>query len=239
MNQSYSRDPLREDNHEPIKGLVWKYGNRVLLELTLACKTYCPFCTRKRKVGKDRQYYLTKKELNNIFLFIKKNKKINEVMISGGDPVMVPDYLKITLKELNKIENVKVIRIHTKAPEFLNFKVDKKPIYVSMHLNRMEEINEKAILKLRKAGAIMLSQTVFVKSLNDKVGVLEKLFSRLIELGVRPYYIYHCDNVVGLEKYQVEIEKEKKIMRILRKRMSGLACPTHVMDSSRGKVVLL
>lgn len=234
-----SRDPLLEDNFEVIKGLVWKYGNRVLIEITLACVNYCPYCTRIRKVCEKNKYYLSKVDLDNIINFIKNNKKINEVIISGGDPVMVPDYLKYILNKLEKTEQVKIVRIHTKFPELIDLELIKnfkKQLYILIHVDKYEDINEKAIKKIRSLGISMFSQSVFVKGLNDNSDILAKIFTKLIEIGVKPYYIYHCDNVAGLEKYRVNLKKERQIMRELREKISGLAYPIHIVDTARQKI---
>jgi KamA family protein len=242
MNQKYKNDPLDEDKYEVIKGLVWKYSNRVLLEITLACVNYCSYCTRIRKVCEKNKYYLSKIDLNNIVNFIKNNKKINEVIISGGDPVVVPDYLELVLKEIEKINHIKIIRIHTKSPGLINLdliKNYKKQLYILIHVDRCEDIDEKAIKKIRSLGISMFSQSVFVKGLNDNSDILTKMFTKLIEIGVKPYYIYHCDNVLGLEKFQVPLEREKKILRRVKKNISGLALPVHIVDSVAEKIIVV
>jgi len=244
MIQKYCNDPLMEEKCEVVKGLVWKYPKRVLLELTLACNSYCKFCTRKRKVNDNNKYYLTKEELDNILSYIKKHKDINEVIISGGDPVVVPDYLLYVLKKLNDIKNIKVIRIHTKSPELIKNEVlaqiknQNSPVYLGIHINKASEINTETLKKMKKAGFILFSQSVFIKGLNDEIEILVELFTKLIENGVRPYYIYHCDNVSGFQQFQVSIKKEKEIMKEVRNKISGLACPFHVKDCEKEKVIL-
>lgn len=244
MNQKYNNDPLLEDKHEVIKGLIWKYGTRVLFELTLSCDSYCCYCCRIRKVGAGKQYYLSKKEIDLIIDYIAINKDINEVIISGGDPLIVPDYLEYVLKKLNNLKNVTVIRIHTKAYWLAKnnwlrlIKKQRQPIYICIHFNKATEIDAKSLNKLRKAGAILLSQSVFIKGLNDNVEVLAKLFTKLLENGVKPYYIYHCDDVKGLEKFQISIEKETEILKEVKKKISGLALPLHVVDTATEKIIV-
>jgi len=241
MKQKYNNDPLQEDKYEVIKGLVWKYSNRVLLEITLACITYCPYCTRIRKVCEKNKYYLSRLELNNIVSFIKRNKKINEVIISGGDPVATPDYLEFILKEIEKINHIKIVRINTKFPGLINLDLIKdyrKQLYILIHVDKYEDIDEKAIKKIRSLGISMFSQSVFIKDLNDNSDILVKIFTKLIEIGVKPYYIYHCDDVKGLEKFQVSIEKETEILQEVRKRISGLALPLHVVDTVTEKIIV-
>lgn len=243
----YFKDPLLEDKFIKTKGLVHKYPKRVLIELNNTCPIYCPFCTRKRITFLEEKWQLSEKDLNNILVYLTDNKKINEVIISGGDPLMSPDKLIWLLKKLERLENIKVIRIHTRMPitvpkeineKIFDFLNDfKKIVYMSIHCELASEISENSIevfKKLRKAGVILYSQSVFLKGINDSVEKLEELFEKLLELGVRPYYIYRCDPVVGLEKFVVPLEKEKEIMTELRKRISGLAYPTYVIDTPMG-----
>ena len=240
-------DPLMEENFTKMKGLVFKYPKRVLIELNNICPVYCQFCTRKRETFKKNKWELTNEEVKNILNFLENNQEINEVIISGGDPLMSPTLLINLLKKIEKQTSIKIIRIHTRMPittpkqisqeifDFLdNFN---KTVYLSIHCNLAEEITNESIVvfnKFRKAGLILYSQSVFLKGINDSVEKLENLFEKLLELGIRPYYIYRCDSVVGLEKFIVSFEKEKEIMTELRKRISGLACPAYVIDSPQG-----
>lgn len=240
-------DPLMEEKFTKMKGLIFKYPKRVLIELNNICPVYCQFCTRKRETFKKNKWELTNEEVKNILNFLENNQEINEVIISGGDPLMSPALLIDLLKKIEKQTNIKIIRIHTRMPIttpkqisqdifdfFNNFK---KIIYLSIHCNLVEEITDESVVvlnKFRKAGIILYSQSVFLKGINDSVEKLEKLFEKLLENGVRPYYIYRCDLVIGLEKFIVSFEKEKEIMTELRKKISGLACPTYVIDSPKG-----
>ncbi len=240
-------DPLMEEHFTKMKGLVFKYPKRVLIELNNICPVYCQFCTRKRKTFKKIKWELTKEETKNILDFLKNNLEINEVIISGGDPLVSPVLLINLLNKLEKQKNIKVIRIHTRMPITTPKKINqnifdflkkyKKIVYLSIHCNLANEITNESVAvfnKFRKSGVILYSQSVFLKGINDSVEKLEELFEKLLELGVRPYYIYRCDPVVGLENFIVPFEKEKEIMTELRKRISGLACPTYVIDSPNG-----
>jgi len=240
-------DPLMEEKFVKTKGLIYKYPKRVLIELNNICPIYCEFCTRKRKTFLEEKWQLTKKELENILIFLEKNKEIREVVISGGDPLMSPKELFFLLKKLEWLENIKIIRIHTRVPITAPKKIDdnvfdflndfKKVIYLSIHCDSVQELNNdnaKILEKFRKTGVILYSQTVFLKGINDSAEKLEELFEKLLELGVRPYYIYRCDPIIGAEKFTVPLEKEKEIMTELRKRISGLACPTYVIDTPMG-----
>lgn len=243
----FLNDPLMEESFTKKHGLVYKYSGRVLVELNNICANYCPFCTRKRETFQKEKWELNKNDLSNIFDFLDKKSEIKEVIISGGDPLMSPTLLMNFLTDLEKRKQIKIIRIHTRMPIVAPLKINKiifkflktykKIIYLSLHCNLVEEIDDectKMIKKLRKLGLILYSQTVFLKGINDSVEKLQKLFEKLLELGIRPYYLYRCDQVVGLEKFVVPFEKEKEIMTELKKRMSGLACPTYVIDSPEG-----
>ena len=240
---SFLTDPLREDKFTIMKGLVYKYPGRVLLELNNICSLYCPFCTRKRQMFSKNKWQLKKEEIENILKFIDQNIEIKEIIISGGDPLMSPALLIYLLKSLERKDIIKIIRIHTRMPitapnkikhnVFTFLKNYKKTVYLSIHCNLVEEISQETIeviSNLKKSGVILYSQSVFLKGINDSVEKLQSLFEKLLELGVRPYCIYRCDRVVGLEKFIVSSKKEKEILIELRKRISGLASPIYVID---------
>jgi len=243
----FLNDPLMEEKFIKIRGLIYKYSKRVLIELNNICPIYCQFCTRKRKTFLEKKWQLNKKELECILVFLGENKEIREVIISGGDPLMSSKELIFLLKKIEGLKNIKVIRIHTRMPITAPKKIDddifnalsdiKKSVYLSIHCNLVEEISNESVEileKFKKTGVILYSQSVFLRGINDSVEKLEKLFEKLLELGVRPYYIYHCDPVLGAEKFMVSFKKEKEIMTELRKRISGLACPLYVIDVPMG-----
>lgn len=241
-------DPLLEDNFIKTKGLVHKYPNRVLIELTLTCASYCRFCTRRRMVSDLKKLKVTPKDIDRMVFYLTENPQINEVIFSGGDPLTAPFLLELALKKINKIPNIKIIRIHTRVPvsnpslikaDFYQTlaKIKNKPIYLSIHFEHPDEITAKTkniIQKLHQAGAILLSQTVFLKDINDDYETLYLLFTKLSELGIRPYYIYRCDPVRGIEHFIVPFDKELEIMTKLRSNLSGIACPTYVIDTPNG-----
>jgi len=240
-------DPLMEEKFIKVKGLIYKYPKRVLIELNNICPIYCQFCTRKRKTFLEKKWQLNKKELEDILVFLGESEEIREVIISGGDPLMSPNKLIFLLKKMEGLKNIKIIRIHTRMPITTPRKINddifnvlnnlKKIVYLSIHCNVVEEISDESVEvleKFRRIGVILYSQSVFLRGINDSVEKLEKLFEKLLELGVRPYYIYHCDPVVGAEKFIVSFKEEKEIMTELRKRISGLACPTYVIDAPMG-----
>lgn len=240
-------DPLLEEKYEKIKGLIHKYRNRVLILLTLTCASYCRFCTRRRKVSDIEKGRLSKADIKKMIAYCLKHPEIKEVIFSGGDPLTVPELLIFSLKAFSRLPQIKVIRIGTRAPvsqpSLVNQKLlqtikkIKQPVYVGIHFEHPDELTPQTIRaceKLRKAGAILFSQSVFLKGINDSFKTLYQLFSRLIEIGVRPYYLYRCDPVSGIGHFRVPFEKEIKIATQLRKKLSGLAWPTYVIDTPFG-----
>jgi len=243
MITQISNDPMCETNAYIGVGIIQKFENRVVVELTLRCAKYCQFCYRKWKVG-SKGVVLEKKDLKNIGEILKKNSRINEVIISGGDPLTEPNLLVYFLRLLEKIKTVKIIRIHTRLPivkpQLMSEKVlkqiykCKKPVYVSLHVNKADELSKKAIkaiTKLKRARAILYSQSVMLAGINDSPIVLAALFEKLLAVGVRPYNIYHCNRVKGIEHFIVPLKKEISIMTELKGKISGLAYPTLIVDA--------
>jgi len=240
-------DPLLEDQFEKTKGLIHKYENRALILLTLTCASYCRFCTRRRRVSDIEKGAITKADIKNMSAYLQLHPEIKELIFSGGDPFTVPKTLKYALKVFSKLPQIKIIRIGTRTPvanpRFVSkgilsaIKKSKKPIYVMIHFEHPDEVNKrtiKACLRLRKSGAMLFSQSVFLKGINDSYEILYNLFSRLVEIGVKPYYLYRCDPVKGIEHFRVSFEKEIEIATRLRKNLSGLACPLYVIDTPNG-----
>jgi lysine 2,3-aminomutase len=237
------KDIFEEDKITPVKGLIRRYKDRVLLELTLKCPVECDFCYRKWKKGQCREK-LTNNDVDEMVKYVLKNKEIKEIIFSGGEPLTEISLLKYAFDKFSQLDQIKVFRIHTRAPvtapklvskSFLNIFENKykQIIYLSIHVNHFDELNsevESVIKKIRQTGVILYSQSVFLKGINDSVKDLEKLFSRLVELGVRPYNIYQCNRIEGIEKYIVPIEKEIEIMTELRKKISGFCCPNLIID---------
>ena len=265
-NLGKNTDPLKEEKKSPMKGLIHRYPNRVLILLTLNCAAYCRFCFRRRIVSDIEKGVLNNSDLDKIVSYIersekqgsgakrtgsyiKKHPKIKEVIISGGDPLTQPEILGKFLKKIILLKQIKVIRIGTRLmvsnPKQINSNilrvlqlVKKQSLYLLLHFEHPDELTlktKKAIKKLHSTGAILLSQSVFLKGINDKVSVLEKLFEELTALGVRPYYILHNDEPEGTKHFTVDFKKEIKIMTELRQRLSGLACPMYVYDDPNGK----
>lgn len=241
-------DPLLEDAFTKTRGLVHKYQNRVLVLLALTCASYCRFCTRRRMVSDLEKGYLTTKDIDKMIAYITKHPLINEVIFSGGDPLTVPVLLAYAVKKMSLLPQIKIIRIHTRVPvshpklitpKILQIfkEISRQPLYLSIHFEHPDELTPEtiaAVKKIRKTGAILLSQSVFLKGVNDSYPILLKLFTLLSQVGIRPYYIYHCDPVVGAKHFIVPLKKEIAIMTKLRTNLSGIACPNFVIDTPNG-----
>ncbi|MDO8683829.1 MAG: KamA family radical SAM protein [Armatimonadota bacterium] len=241
-------DPLLEEQCEPVRGLVHKYHNRVLCLLTAQCASYCRFCTRRRMVSDIEKGRMAHEDIDRWVEYLAERPEVTEVILSGGDPFVAPiELFTYALKTLSELPSIKVIRVGTRvvvsAPELLTEdKLDilrgvRQPLYIGINFEHPDELTEatiEAVGKLRKAGAILYSQTVFLKNVNDDYDTLYALFTRLVEIGVRPYYIYRCDPVAGIDHFRVDFKKERAIMTRLRRNLSGLAYPTYVIDTPFG-----
>lgn len=242
------KDPLLEDESTKVRGLVHKYSNRVLILLTMSCAAYCRFCTRRRIVSDINGGLVTRSDISNMEKYLLSHTEINEVVISGGDPLTAPKLLIFALNKISKLPQIKILRIHTRipvsnpkllTPEILKTikSINNKPVYISVHFEHPDELTPQtinAIKKLHQAGAILLSQSVFLKGVNDSYSILYELFSTLATIGIRPYYIYRCDPVKGAEHFIVPFEKEIEIMTKLRSNLSGVACPLYCIDTPNG-----
>lgn len=237
-----------EDEHELVRGLIHKYENRVLCLLTAECAAYCRFCTRRRMVSDIERGAVKEEDIGRWVDYLQEHPEVKEVILSGGDPFVVPSALfRFSVERISSVPSIKVLRIGTRvpvtAPELVNEeKLEvisslRQPVYIGIHFEHPAELTEAtidAVVRLRRAGAILYSQTVFLSGINDDYETLHELFSRLTEIGVRPYYIYRCDPVAGAGHFRADFAKERRIMTALRKNLSGLACPTYVIDTPRG-----
>lgn len=239
-------DPLKEEAYSPLPGLVHRYPDRVLLYVSNVCASYCRFCTRKRKVGFN---YVTLKEsdLKPAMRYIRQRKGIRDVIISGGDPLMLSDRrLERYLKQLRRISHVEIIRIDTRAPSTLPQRITPKlcdmlsryaPLYLLTHFNHPKEITreaKEACRRLADAGLALGNQSVLLRGVNDSARTLKKLGEELLKIRVRPYYLYIPDAVLGTHHFRVPIRKALKIMRSLIGHTSGLAVPQLIIDLEHG-----
>ncbi len=255
-NNVLPNDPLGEEVlFSPVKGIVHKYPNRVLWKTTYRCAAHCRFCTRIRQIGSS-EGDLDDADIMSALCYIKSHPEIDDVILSGGDPLVVPQTSMRIIAGLRNIPSVQVVRMGTRLPIHspksigsphtkLVFKelracADNFQTYILIHVNHPDELDYEvvdAIRTIRAYGFPVLSQTVFLKTVNDKEEVLEELFRELYYMGVTPYYIYRCDYVRGLEHFVCDIELERKIMTALHKRMSGIALPRYIVDvEGMGKI---
>jgi lysine 2,3-aminomutase len=245
-------DPLLEEKHEMVRGLVHKYHNRALIKVSWLCAAHCRFCTRIRQIGNPAGT-LEAGDIDQIANYLHAHPEIDDVILSGGDPFFTPVLSKSVLEMLQPIASVKVLRIGTRMPfqapeaflqngvlkllETVRKLAEQRPFYILLHIEHPHELTpetEQVIAMLRQLPVSLLSQTVFLRGINDDIDTLETLFRRLYHLGVIPYYLYRCDAVHGLESYRCDPEQEKQIARELRNRLSGIACPLFVDDQENG-----
>jgi lysine 2,3-aminomutase len=239
-------DALSEDAHSPVPGLVHRYPDRVLMLVTTQCASYCRFCTRSRMVGDPHAQFSTKQYEAQI-AYIAAHPQIRDVLISGGDPLTLPQkVLEKLLARLREIQHVEIIRIGTRVPVFLPQRVTEDltamlrryhPLWMNIHFNHPKEITpevEAALARLANAGIPLGSQTVLLAGINDCPNVMRELVHRLVQNRVRPYYIYQCDLVHGAGHFRTPVAKGMEIIEALRGHTSGFAVPTFVIDAPEG-----
>lgn len=241
-----SWDPIGDNVHTPVKGIVHRYPDRCLLTPVLVCPVYCRFCFRKEKVS-DGSQTLTPEQLNTAFDYISKHKEIWEVILTGGDPLILkPAILKRIIDQLNQIDHVEIIRIHTRVPVVDSSRVTsemiaalkaKKPVYVLLHANHPKEFTPQAAsacAMLVDAGIPMLSQTILLKDLNDDIETLSTLMRCFLKNRIKPYYLHHTDLARGTQHFRSTIARGQALMKQLRGRFSGMCQPTYVLDIPGG-----
>jgi lysine 2,3-aminomutase len=248
-----SADPLEEQEDMPVPGLVHRYPDRALLMVTTACASYCRHCTRKRVAGK-RETSISPSRLEQVADYLTAHPEISDVILSGGDPLtMSTGALEAVISRIRSIESVQVIRIGTRVPVVLPMRITDDlinmlrkyhPIWLNMHFNHPVELTKsatEACAKLADAGIPLGNQTVLLRGVNDDPKIIEQLCRGLVRLRVRPYYLYQCDLVSGIEHFRTPLTKGIEIMEYLRGRISGIAIPNFVVDTPHGggKIPLL
>jgi lysine 2,3-aminomutase len=239
-------DPLHEDKDSPVPGITHRYPDRVLFHVSNVCSMYCRHCTRKRKVG-DVDHIPSKDVIKKGVEYIKNHPEVRDVLLSGGDPLMLnDDYLDWILGEVRSIEHVEVIRIGSRMPVVLPYRITdslvevlKKhgTIWLNTHFNHPREITDssrKALKKLADAGIPLGNQSVLLADVNDCPRIMKKLVHELVKNRVRPYYLYQCDLSEGLEHFRTFVGKGIEIIESLRGHTSGFAVPTYVIDAPGG-----
>ncbi|MGH6726519.1 MAG: lysine-2,3-aminomutase-like protein [Pseudolabrys sp.] len=241
-------DPIGDDAHSPVEGIVHRYPDRVLLKLNAVCAVYCRFCFRREMVGPGKARALSAAALARSLGYIRGRPEIWEVILTGGDPlVLSPRRLRAVMRDLATIDHVKVLRIHTRVPvaeparvtaELVRaIKVRGKPTYVAVHINHSRELapaTRAACARLADAGIPLLAQSVLLAGVNDTPQVMGELMRALVECRIKPYYLHHADLAPGTAHLRTDIATGRDLMRSLRGRLSGLCQPAYVLDIPGG-----
>jgi lysine 2,3-aminomutase len=245
-------DSLDEDADSPVPNITHRYPDRALFLVSPVCASYCRFCTRRRKVGDPEKIPLNQYE--SAFEYIRQHSEIRDVILSGGDPMMLSDRrLEYIFQRLREIPHVEIIRIGSRitshlperiTPEFCEMVQKYHPVYMNTHFNHPRELTPTVVAaldRLSKAGIPLGCQTVLLRGVNDDVDVMKELMHALLRARVRPYYLYMADQVAGGEHFRTTVQKGLEIVKALRGWTSGLAVPHFVIDSpgGGGKVPLL
>ena len=239
-------DPLHEDEDSPAPGLTHRYPDRVLFLITDMCSMYCRHCTRRRFAGqKDDES--PSERIEKCLAYIEKTPQVRDVLLSGGDCLMVSDQkLEYIIGRLRKIPHVEIVRLGSRTPvvcpqritpELCEMLKKYHPIWLNTHFNHPNEFTpeaEQALARLANAGIPLGNQTVLLRGVNDCVHVMKKLMHELVRNRVRPYYIYQCDLSMGLEHFRTPVSKGIEIIENLRGHTSGYAVPTFVVDAPGG-----
>ncbi len=247
-------DPLGEESHSPVPGLVHRYPDRVLFLVTGFCSTYCRYCTRSRMVGQGDGRNFTMAHWEKAISYIESNPAVRDVLLSGGDPLTLSDErLEWLLGRLRRIPHVEFLRIGTKAPVVLPQRITPAltrmlrryhPLWMSIHFTHPDELTaetSQACARLADAGIPLGSQSVLLSGINDSVDVMNRLVHGLLKVRVKPYYLYQCDPISGSSHFRTPVEKGLEITRGLRGHTTGYAVPTYVIDApgGGGKVPML
>lgn len=238
------RDPCGEDGDMPVPGLVHRYPDRVLFLVTEQCAMYCRHCTRRRLVGVNHGLMTS---YEPAYQYLKEHTEIRDVLISGGDPLMMTDArLGQVLARLREIQHLEFIRIGSRTPvtmpqrvtsEFCEVMRKYKPIWMSLHFCHPKEVTprlKEAMDRLADSGVPLGSQTVLLKGINDDPEVMKKLMHELLKVRVRPYYIYQCDMAEGISHFRTSVETGLRLIEALRGHTTGYAVPTFVIDGPGG-----
>jgi len=245
-------DPIGDLAHSPVEGIVHRYPDRVLLKAVHVCPVYCRFCFRREMVGPEGLGTLTPAALDAAIAYIAGRPEIWEVILTGGDPlVLSPRRLRDMMERLAAIEHVKIVRFHTRVPVVDPARIDAalidalkasgKTTYVALHANHPREFTEDAhaaIARIVDAGMVMISQTVLLKGVNDDADVLAALMRTFVENRVKPYYLHHPDLAPGTSHFRLTLAEGRALTERLRGRVSGLCQPAYILDipGGHGKV---
>lgn len=245
-------DPIGDGLKSPVPGIVHRYPDRVLLKLVSVCPVYCRFCFRREMVGPGKSAALSEADLATALDYIRAHPDIWEVILTGGDPLILsPRRIAEVTAALGEIAHVKILRWHSRvpavAPERITpqlveaLRTSSKTVYVALHANHPRELTgaaRSACSRLIDAGVAMVSQSVLLRGINDDADTLEALMRGFVEMRVKPYYLHHGDLAPGTAHLRTSIADGQALMQELRRRLSGLAMPTYVLDipGAHGKV---
>ncbi len=241
-------DPLEEDKDMPVPGLTHRYPDRALVVATHVCTMYCRFCTRKRATMVRGGWDAVSRNDERMIEYIRKHPEIKDVILSGGDPLTLPTTkLRFFLENLAAIEHVDVIRIGTRVPvtlpqrlydtKLIELLASAEKVWIQTHFNHPREVTpeaERVCKMLLRAGMPVNNHTVLMKGVNDSLETMRSLMRGLLKIKVRPYYLFHCDPVIGAGHFRTSVWKGLEIIEGLRGHMSGLGIPTYVVDSPHG-----
>jgi len=247
-------DPIGDGAHSPVAGIVHRYPDRVLMKAVHVCPVYCRFCFRREMVGPQGLGTLTPAELDVAIAYIATHPEIWEVILTGGDPlVLSPRRLGEIMERLGKIDHVKIVRFHTRVPVVEPDRIDAeliaalkasgKATYVALHANHPRELTTEAraaAARLIDASIVMVSQSVLLKGVNDDADVLAELMRAFVETRIKPYYLHHPDLAPGTSHFRLSIDEGRALVASLRGRVSGLCQPTYILDipGGHGKAVI-
>jgi lysine 2,3-aminomutase len=241
-------DPIGDQAHSPVEGVVHRYPDRALLKLLHVCPVYCRFCFRRETVGPGGASSLSREALSNALDYVRAHPEIWEIILTGGDPLaMSPRRLKDVMLALSGIAHVKVVRLHTRVPavdpsringEMIDaLKTFGRSVYVALHANHARELTpdaRAACARIVDAGMPMVSQTVLLAGVNDDPDTLADLMRAFVECRIKPYYLHHPDLAPGTSHLRVDIARGREIVAALRGRVSGLCQPEYVLDIPGG-----
>jgi len=246
MSDFGEADPLAEEDDMPVAGLTHRYEDRGLMVVTNACAMFCRHCTRKR-IWHENDSAVSETSIAKMINYIKKTPQIRDVIVSGGDPFTLPTWrLEAILKRLRAIPHVEVIRIGTRTPVTVPMRITDElcemldrygPIWVNTQFNHPNEITEeaaRAVDKLIRHGVCVNNQSVLLRGINDNPEIIKQLCRKLVRIKVRPYYLFQCDQVEGVEHFRTRISKGIEIMESLRGHTTGFSIPTFVVDGPGG-----
>ncbi|MHB1111087.1 MAG: lysine-2,3-aminomutase-like protein [Devosia sp.] len=242
------KDPIGDLTHSPVEGIVHRYPDRVLLKAVHVCPVYCRFCFRREMVGPQGPGTLTPEALDKALNYIGEHPEIWEVILTGGDPlVMSPRRLGEIMERLTTIEHVRIVRFHTRVPVVEPERIDGdligalrasgKATYLAVHANHPRELTpaaRAACTRLADAGIVLLGQSVLLRGVNDDPETLAALLRAMVETRIKPYYLHHPDLAPGTSHFRLGIDEGQKLVAGLRGRISGLCQPTYILDIPGG-----